>query len=162
MYNYESPFNAVIKLFENPTSPWTVNTLAWYQKGVFGNCEKTGADASDDEDEDSEVSAIAARSSASSDSAYAYNSSTAARAEINGSSPCFLSWSSPAFIWDKSHELRGPRLMLVSPRLILSLANTVHTPPPWLSMVINGSDICTRSSQIAVSIRLDFVLYCVD
>ncbi|KAJ7701362.1 hypothetical protein B0H16DRAFT_1748596 [Mycena metata] len=39
-YNYELLFNAVVKVFENPTSPWTVETLAWYKKGVSGNCEE--------------------------------------------------------------------------------------------------------------------------
>ncbi|KAJ7760883.1 hypothetical protein DFH07DRAFT_957414 [Mycena maculata] len=67
-YNYERLFDAVVELFKNPAGAWTIETLAWYQKGVFGACGTTGADNSDSEDEDSEISVIAARSSASSDS----------------------------------------------------------------------------------------------
>ncbi|KAJ7782538.1 hypothetical protein DFH07DRAFT_949329 [Mycena maculata] len=67
-YNYERLLDAVVELFKNPAGAWTIETLAWYQKGVFGACGTTGADDSDSEDEDSEISVIAARSSASSDS----------------------------------------------------------------------------------------------
>ncbi|KAJ7119212.1 hypothetical protein C8R43DRAFT_1137099 [Mycena crocata] len=68
-YNYERLFESVVALFEtNPTSPWVVETLEWYQKSVFGSMSSSGSSESDDEDEsESEADTIlAARGSSAS------------------------------------------------------------------------------------------------
>ncbi|KAJ6516980.1 hypothetical protein DFH09DRAFT_1332652 [Mycena vulgaris] len=62
-YNYEKLFNAVVALFEDdPTDPWVIDTLTWYQERVFG-CAKNSSDSGDDKS-DSENDGIAARRAA--------------------------------------------------------------------------------------------------
>jgi hypothetical protein len=33
-YSYERLFSKIIRLFEDPTDPWAIETLEWYQKCV--------------------------------------------------------------------------------------------------------------------------------
>ncbi|KAJ7471007.1 hypothetical protein FB451DRAFT_1399756 [Mycena latifolia] len=66
-YNYEKMFNRVVKLFEDdPTDPWVVETLQWFQKGVFGSAAIPSSSTSDseDSDSDSEMTEIFARRAA--------------------------------------------------------------------------------------------------
>ncbi|KAJ7021550.1 hypothetical protein C8F04DRAFT_1313797 [Mycena alexandri] len=60
-YNYERMFNSVVKLFENKTDAWVVDTLAFYQRYVFGSLDRSADDSSEnDSDDDSDVSTILA------------------------------------------------------------------------------------------------------
>ncbi|KAJ7486556.1 hypothetical protein FB451DRAFT_771356 [Mycena latifolia] len=65
-YNYEKLFNSVVELFENdPADPWVVDTLNWFQDGVFSSVEVSGsASDSNDEDDDESSAAIIARRAA--------------------------------------------------------------------------------------------------
>ncbi|KAJ7252943.1 hypothetical protein C8J57DRAFT_1519733 [Mycena rebaudengoi] len=72
-------FNKIVKLFEDPNDPWTIDTLQWYQQGVFGSaggaddCEE-GSDDDDDDDDDDTAAIIAGRGAPSSAAAFASHS----------------------------------------------------------------------------------------
>ncbi|KAJ7119056.1 hypothetical protein C8R44DRAFT_878566 [Mycena epipterygia] len=66
-YDYVKLFNSVVALFEtDPTDAWAVDTLKWYQEGVFGSGDAALASSgsSDSDNEDSEAAAILARRAA--------------------------------------------------------------------------------------------------
>ncbi|KAF7335684.1 GLOBIN domain-containing protein [Mycena venus] len=64
-YNYEDLFDNVLELFEDPTDTWAIETLGWFQKGVFGGAKVSGSDNGDNNDDsddsDSEMATIRAR-----------------------------------------------------------------------------------------------------
>ncbi|KAJ7762779.1 hypothetical protein DFH07DRAFT_956691 [Mycena maculata] len=61
MYNYEHMFKSVVKLFEKKTDTWVIDTLAFYQKHVFGSLDRSADESSEDDDnDDSDASAILA------------------------------------------------------------------------------------------------------
>ncbi|KAJ7756674.1 hypothetical protein B0H16DRAFT_1538682 [Mycena metata] len=59
-YNYERMFKSVIKLFEKKDDAWVTDTLAFYQRQVFGSLDGSGDESSDEDDDESDVSAILA------------------------------------------------------------------------------------------------------
>ncbi|KAJ7750239.1 hypothetical protein B0H16DRAFT_1549981 [Mycena metata] len=64
-YNYQKLFNKVVKLFKKDNDPWVVDTLKWYQDGIFGQCRNASTEDrdsdNDDDDEDDDVAIINAR-----------------------------------------------------------------------------------------------------
>ncbi|KAF7341461.1 GLOBIN domain-containing protein [Mycena venus] len=64
-YNYEDLFDNILELFEDPTDTWAIETLGWFQKGVFGGAKVSGSDNGDNNDDsddsDSEMATIRAR-----------------------------------------------------------------------------------------------------
>ncbi|KAJ7120188.1 hypothetical protein C8R44DRAFT_877638 [Mycena epipterygia] len=66
-YDNVKLFNSVVALFKtDPTDAWAVDTLKWYQEGVFGSGDAALASSgsSDSDDEDSEAATILARRAA--------------------------------------------------------------------------------------------------
>ncbi|KAJ7624200.1 hypothetical protein DFH06DRAFT_1445807 [Mycena polygramma] len=62
-YDYNKLFDSVVALFADPTDSWAVETLDWFQKGVF-DCGGGGAGSDDDgsdDEEESEMASLAAR-----------------------------------------------------------------------------------------------------
>ncbi|KAJ6591882.1 hypothetical protein B0H10DRAFT_2233202 [Mycena sp. CBHHK59/15] len=63
-YNYDKLFKSIVKLFEDPTDSWVIETLDWYQKGVFGCGTGPASDAEASDDDESEMAGILARRTA--------------------------------------------------------------------------------------------------
>ncbi|KAJ6478910.1 hypothetical protein C8R45DRAFT_1101350 [Mycena sanguinolenta] len=70
-FDYEKFFNRIVDLFADADDPWVVETLEWYQKGIFGcGGHIRGSDGEESsDDEDSEVARIRARRAARSSTA---------------------------------------------------------------------------------------------
>ncbi|KAJ6488771.1 hypothetical protein C8R45DRAFT_929479 [Mycena sanguinolenta] len=70
-FDYEKFFNRIVDLFADADDPWVVETLEWYQKGIFGCGGHIGGSDGEEsrDDEDSEVARIRARRAARSSTA---------------------------------------------------------------------------------------------
>ncbi|KAJ7663517.1 hypothetical protein B0H17DRAFT_1211616 [Mycena rosella] len=151
-YDYEKLFNQVVKLFEDdPADPWVIETLQWYQDGVFGKISSGGADDDDNEedDSDSESSSICAHRAARRQTPIATAQLTNLKNSYNRRAPLAINSSASliTFLWvSVPHCIKHPFLQVflrqmtslrISVTVIMSLSHiksVAHCTTPALSL----------------------------
>ncbi|KAJ7678370.1 hypothetical protein B0H17DRAFT_1206824 [Mycena rosella] len=151
-YDYEKLFNQVVKLFEDdPADPWVIETLQWYQDGVFGKISSGGADDDDNEedDSDSESSSIRAHRAARRQTPIATAQLTNLKNSYNRRAPLAINSSASliTFLWvSVPHCIKHPFLQVflrqmtslrISVTVIMSFSHiksVAHCTTPALSL----------------------------